>query len=100
MSAQRNAAMISNLRVAGTGKLRFIEVKGRVKGAKTVIITKNEILTGLNKPKDFILAIVIVNGETTDTRYIHKPFQREPDFDATSVMYDLSRLLQKGVVPV
>ena len=32
----------------------------RFKGAKTVTITKNEILTGLNKPDEFILAIVII----------------------------------------
>ena len=34
-----------------------IEVKGRAVGAKTVTITKNEILTGLNKPDEFILAV-------------------------------------------
>ena len=45
--------------IPGTGLLRFIEVKGRVRGAKTVTITKNEILTGLNKPDEFILAIVL-----------------------------------------
>ncbi len=41
------------LSIPGTGCLRFIEAKGRVKGAKTVTITKNEILTALNKPEDF-----------------------------------------------
>lgn len=87
-------------RIPGTGKLRFLEVKGRVKGAATVIVTKNEILTALNKPDDFILAIVAVDGETTHTHYIARPFQREPDFDATSVMYDLTKLLHKGVIPV
>ena len=30
--------------------LRFIEVKGREKGATTVTVSKNEILTGLNRP--------------------------------------------------
>jgi len=86
--------------IPGTGKLRFIEVKGRVVGAKTVIITKNEILTALNKPDDFILAIVEVDGEQTITHYIAHPFQREPDFDATSVLYDLAKLLHKGAIPV
>jgi hypothetical protein len=38
-------------RIPGTGKLRFIEVKGRVRGADTVTVTKNEILTALNKPR-------------------------------------------------
>ncbi len=83
-----------------TGKLRFIEVKGRVHNAKNVIVTKNEILTALNRPDDFFLAVVLVNGESTKTYYISKPFDKEPDFNATSVIYDLFRLLSKGAVPV
>ena len=86
--------------IPGTGKLRFIEVKGRVKGAETVTITKNEILTALNKPDDFILAIVEVDGDEATTNYVTRPFQREPDFDVTSVNYDLTKLLNKGVIPV
>ncbi|HLI32381.1 MAG TPA: helicase-related protein, partial [Solirubrobacteraceae bacterium] len=73
--------------IPGTGKLRFLEVKGRVKDAATVTVTRNEILTALNKPDDFILAIVLIDGETTTTRYITRPFGREPDFGATSVNY-------------
>ena len=42
----------------GTGKLRFIEVKGTGSGRTTVTVTKNEVLTSLNKPEDYILAIV------------------------------------------
>ena len=57
-------------KMPGTGKLRFIEVKGRVKDATTVIVTNNEVLTALNKPDDFILAIVLVDGETTTPYYI------------------------------
>jgi hypothetical protein len=45
-------------RVPGTGKLRFIEVKGRVSTADTITVTRNEILYSLNKPDDFILGIV------------------------------------------
>ncbi|MEZ5318411.1 MAG: DUF3883 domain-containing protein [Vicinamibacterales bacterium] len=33
-----------------TGRLRFLEVKGRVSGSATVTVTKNEILFSLNKP--------------------------------------------------
>jgi len=87
-------------RVPGTGKLRFIEVKGRVKDSTTVTVTKNEILTGLNKPDDFILAVVIVDGDEALPYYIQKPLTREPDFGATSVNYDLAQLLNKGVIPV
>ena len=44
-------------KVPGTGRLRFIEVKGRAAGAETVTVTKNEILTGLNKPDEFLLSL-------------------------------------------
>jgi hypothetical protein len=42
--------------------LRFIEVKGRVAGADTVTVSKNEILTAFNKPDEYILAIVAVQS--------------------------------------
>ncbi|MGD9714395.1 MAG: DUF3883 domain-containing protein, partial [Thermomicrobiales bacterium] len=81
------------------GRLRFIEVKGRVKGATTITITKNEILTGLNKPDDYILAVCVVDGDATDVTYVPMPFQNEPDFGATSVNYDLRELLERGRPP-
>jgi hypothetical protein len=86
-------------RIPGTGKLRFIEVKGRVEGATTVCVTKNEILTALNKPDDFILAIVAVDGDSAIPRYVRQPFQREPDFAVTSVNYHLSELLARASAP-
>ncbi len=85
--------------VPGSGKLRFIEVKGRVQGSETVTVTRNEILTALNKPDDFILALVLVDGETTAIHYISRPFHAEPDFGATSVNYDQAKLIAKGVLP-
>ena len=45
-------------RDAAHRQARFLEVKGRVSGAATITVTKNEILYSLNKPEDFILAIV------------------------------------------
>lgn len=56
-------------RIPGTGKLRFIEVKGRVTGAPTITVTRNEILYSLNKPEDFILAIVEFTGDDTHKTY-------------------------------
>ena len=41
---------------------RFIEVKGRVDGADTVMITRQEIITSLHEPEKFILAVVEVSG--------------------------------------
>jgi SNF2 family DNA or RNA helicase len=87
-------------RVPETGRLRFIEVKGRVADAETVTVTRNEILYSLNKPDDFILAVV----EFTDdgghrTHYVRQPFQREPDFGVTSINYRLADLISKGGRP-
>ena len=41
-------------------------------------------------------AIVQVDGAETTTHYIKRPFQREPDFDATSVIYNVAKLLGKA----
>lgn len=88
-------------RVPGTGKLRFIEVKGRSAGAPTITVTRNEILYSLNKPEDFILAIVeFLDGNSHRVHYIRQPFQREPDFGVTSVNYDFTELLAKAKPPV
>ena len=87
-------------RVPGTGRLRFIEVKGRVADADSITVTKNEILTALNKPEDFILAIVVFPDEGEPwLRYVREPFEREPDFGAVSVNYKLDELLARGEAP-
>ena len=87
-------------RILGTGKLRFIEVKGRVSGAQTITVTRNEILYSLNKPDDFILAIVeFLDGQNHKVHYLRQPFNREPDFGVTSVNYDFDDLLTRAQVP-
>ncbi|MGC8494644.1 MAG: helicase-related protein [Syntrophobacteraceae bacterium] len=87
-------------RVPGTGKLRFIEVKGRAAGASTITVTRNEILYSLNKPEDFILAIVeFLDGDSHRIHYVRQPFQREPDFGVTSVNYDFDELLARAEHP-
>ncbi|EQD70412.1 helicase domain protein [mine drainage metagenome] len=87
-------------RVPGTGRLRFIEVKGRASGADTITVTRNEILHSLNKPEDFILVIVEFTGDNTHrAHYLRQPFQREPDFGVTSVNYDLADLLAQAGEP-
>lgn len=82
----------------GDGCLRFIEVKGRAKGATTVTVSKNEILTGLNRPDEFILAIVEVDGQNTRTVYLKKPFRNAPDFTATSINYDIMDLIRSAEI--
>ena len=83
-------------RVPPGGKLRFIEVKGRHKDAKTICVTRNEILTALNKPEDFILAVVQVAADSaSEPRYLSRPFQKEPDFAVTSVTYSITELFAR-----
>jgi superfamily II DNA or RNA helicase len=83
-----------------TGRLRFLEVKGRVSGAATITVTRNEILYSFNKPDSFILAIVeFMDGDTHRAHYLRKPFQREPDFYVTSVNYDFGELLKRSEKP-
>jgi len=86
-------------KVEADGRLRFIEVKGRVAGALTVTVTRNEILTALNKPDDFILAVAQVEGEFQKLVYIRQPFQQEPDFAVESINYKLHELLSRGQSP-
>ena len=63
-------------------------------------VTKNEILTGLNKPDDFILAIVLVDDEEHQIYYIRKPFTQEPGFGVESINYSLTDLLSKATGPL
>ena len=75
-------------------------MKGRVAGAPTITVTRNEILYSLNKPDDFILAIVeFLDDDTHKVHYLRQPFQREPDFGVTSVNYDFAELLARAIVP-
>jgi hypothetical protein len=87
-------------RIPGTGRLRFIEVKGRETGADVITVTRNEILYSLNKPDDFILAIVeFVDAGRERILYLRQPFHREPDFAETSRNYQMAELIARGAPP-
>jgi len=82
---------------AKKGQLRFIEVKGRIAAADTVTVTKNEILTALNKPDDYILALVFVRPDgAAKPHYLTKPFEQEPDFATASVTFRIKDLLSRN----
>ena len=84
-------------RVPASGRLRFIEVKGRRSDADTITVTRNEILYSLNKPDDFILAVVEFRDDDTHrVHYVRRPFLREPDFGVTSVNYAMKDLLARA----
>jgi superfamily II DNA or RNA helicase len=79
---------------------RFLEVKGRIEGAETITVTRNEIITSLNMPEDFILAIVQVNAEFVHPpRYVWQPFDVEPAFGVTAQQFKLKHLLEKSEPP-
>ena len=83
-----------------TGELRFLEVKGRAADAETLTVTRNEILYSLNSTENYILAIVVFNkDESHEVRYLRNPFTREPDFNACSVNYKFSDLLERSESP-
>ena len=69
---------------------RHIEVKGRAKGSDTITVTRNEILYGLNQQDKFVLAVVLVDGSSSEGPfYIRNPFTQEPDWAVTSINFDL-----------
>jgi hypothetical protein len=90
-------------RVSGTGRLRFLEVKGRVSGADTVTVTKNEILYSFNKPDDFILALVeFLDSASHRVHYLRRPFERSgvtTDFNGASVNFPFADLLVRAGEP-
>jgi hypothetical protein len=87
----------------GPADVRFIEVKGRIAGAPTVTVSRNEILTSLNEPDRFVLALVEVaprQGETV--RYLRRPFEGRSEemlFDVTSVNFDWPALWSRASAP-
>jgi hypothetical protein len=82
--------------VGAQPEARHIEVKGRVKGATTIIVTRNEILYAVNQAEKFALAVVFVNPDdsTEGPHLLGNPFRREPDWGAASVNYKIADLLQ------
>jgi superfamily II DNA or RNA helicase len=100
VSAQKCGWDVTSMPRAIDGKLppsRHIEVKGRAKGNKTVTVTRNEVLYGLNQQDKFILAIVLVEGDQYEGPfYVKKPFSQEPDWAVTSINLDLSELLKRA----
>lgn len=84
-----------------TGERLFIEVKGRVAGAPTFTMTRNEILTSLNKPRDWVLALVEVDGDRTEVRYLREPFVGPEDayFAMTSANYPWREFFERGEPP-
>ncbi len=76
----------------GQESLRFIEVKGRAAGASSITVSRNEMLTALNQPEQFFLAVVEVDGARTHTVYLKHPFSNPPDFSVESATFNMDSL--------
>lgn len=101
VSAQKCGWDITSYAPAPDGRLpeaRHIEVKGRVKGATTVTVTKNEIFESWNQGNKYHLAIVLVGEDDTidGPHYVPHPFKEEPGWGVSSVNYDLNALLARA----
>jgi hypothetical protein len=78
----------------------FARETARAECAGTVTVTKYDVLTVLNKPGEFVLALVYVRDTMLpDAVYIRSLFVREPDFGATTVKGDLDDFVAKGEKP-
>lgn len=85
---------------AADGSLRLIEVKGRVAGADSVSVTRNELLVALNTRARYLLAVVFVaDGVAAEPVYIQDPGGRllsgDPLFGVVSVTLGLTALLRQ-----
>lgn len=94
-----------SVRPGTPSEVRHIEVKGRIKGASTITVTRNEILYALNQAHQFFLAIVLIDPEDSSPLaiqgpfYIQHPFESEPGWGVSSINYDLQALLKRACSP-
>lgn len=101
VSAQKCGWDITSYAAAVDGKspeARHIEVKGRIKGATTVTVTKNEIFESWNQGAKYHLAIVLVGEDDTidGPHYVPHPFKEEPGWGVSSVNYELKMLMKRA----
>ncbi|MGE0304268.1 MAG: helicase-related protein [Acidimicrobiia bacterium] len=85
-------------------QLFFIEVKGRIEGSDSVTVSRNEMLTALNTPDRYILALVEVSASGAEhdrVRYLSRPFAgvTETHFAETSRNFAWAKLWSAGVTP-
>jgi superfamily II DNA or RNA helicase len=89
---------------ASDGRVLFIEVKGRIVGAETFVVTRNEILHSLNVPDTWVLALVEVSpdGPAHDrVRYFRRPFGDtvQLPFATTSAVLSWRSYWDRGEAP-
>ncbi len=101
VSAQKCGWDLSSFPPAVDGRqppVRHIEVKGRVKGATTITVTRNEMLYALNQADKFHLAIVLVgeNDSIEGPYYLQNVFDCEPGWAEASRNLELAPLIERA----
>ena len=95
VSAQRGLGYDIESKDPTTGRLVFIEVKGRWHDRDTVTLTRNEIVASRNAVEQFRLALVTVGERGAETpRYVSGHTFREPGFAEVSATFQLRDLLE------
>jgi superfamily II DNA or RNA helicase len=103
VSAQKCGWDLTSYSPAANGKQPeavHIEVKGRIQGATTVTVSRNEMLYALNQADKFRLAIVLVGEADTiqGPYYLRSPFDAEPGWGVSSINFDLKALIERAEV--
>jgi hypothetical protein len=89
---------------APDGSLTFVEVKGRIAGSDSFVVTQNELRFAANIPDDYLLALVEVSPDGPDhdrVRYLRRPYGREVKlpFDTTSTTLAWQPYWQRATEP-
>ena len=75
----------------------FIEVKGRVEGGNTFILTRQEAVNALNKRDHSVLALVRVHDDdSTTVRYVREPITEPIQPWQTAIEADWNYFWEKG----
>jgi hypothetical protein len=88
-----------------TGETRFVEVKGRIEGADTFVVTQNELRFAANVPDAYTLALVEISADGPEhdrVRYLDRPYGagvRLP-FDTTSTTLSWHAYWQRAASPL
>jgi superfamily II DNA or RNA helicase len=88
-----------------TGETRFVEVKGRIEGADTFVVTQNELRFAANVPDAYTLALVEVSADRPEhdqVRYLERPYGADVrlPFDTTSTTLSWHAYWQRAASPL
>jgi hypothetical protein len=88
-----------------SGETLFLEVKGRIEGADTFVVTQNELRFAANVPDAYVLALVEVSAsgpEHDQVRYLTRPYGADVrlPFDTTSTTLSWHAYRQRATPPL